>query len=179
LKPNDSSLPGSRISEERLFDTLFEGHRRAVFAFLYGQTGRRDSASDLLQEVFVRVWTHVADARPLYEEQRLFWILRIARSVLTDSRRRLAVRAHLTCHLAPAAESGTTSHEQSVLNRATLEQIDAAIGDLPEELRTVLTMTVLGGLTSGEIGKLLDRPSGTIRFQLSEARRRIARQVAL
>jgi RNA polymerase sigma-70 factor (ECF subfamily) len=52
--------------------------------------------------------------------------------------------------------------------------MDAAIGRLPEDLRTVLVLQVLGDRTSAEIGELLGRPAGTVRYQLALARRHLA-----
>jgi RNA polymerase sigma-70 factor (ECF subfamily) len=46
---------------------------------------------------------------------------------------------------------------------------------LPEALREVLVLHVLGDRNSTEIGAALGRPAGTVRYQLAEARRLLAR----
>jgi RNA polymerase sigma-70 factor (ECF subfamily) len=166
-------------TDQELFDCLFERHRHAVFGYLYGQTGRRDAAFDLLQDTFVRVWRHIADARSYDEHGRMAWLLCLARSASLDSRRRTAVRTNLQAPMPKGREPASAGHEAEVLERMTLERVDTAIRALPVKYRTVLTMTVLGGLTSEEIGTLLNRPPATVRYQLAEARKRIARKVEL
>lgn len=52
--------------------------------------------------------------------------------------------------------------------------LDAAIRALPEELRVPLVMTALGGMESGEIGEVLGKPAGTIRYLVHKARARLA-----
>ena len=48
---------------------------------------------------------------------------------------------------------------------------------LPDDLRVVLVLSVLGERTSAEIGAILGRPPGTVRYQLSQARKRLAEQL--
>jgi RNA polymerase sigma-70 factor (ECF subfamily) len=55
-----------------------------------------------------------------------------------------------------------------------LAQLDAAIGELPEEQRVILSMATAGGLTSREIGEALGEPAGTVRYRLSQARKQLA-----
>jgi len=60
-----------------------------------------------------------------------------------------------------------------------MELLDRGIRRLPEDLRTVLLMQVLGEMSSTEIGRLLQRPPGTVRYQLSVARRQLAKEIRL
>jgi DNA-directed RNA polymerase specialized sigma24 family protein len=40
-------------------------------------------------------------------------------------------------------------------------------------------MSVLGEMNSEEVGKVLGKPAGTIRYQISEARKRISQEVGI
>jgi RNA polymerase sigma-70 factor (ECF subfamily) len=68
--------------------------------------------------------------------------------------------------------------EEHVLEREQRDQVDAAIQSLPDDLRVVLVLHLLGDRTSAEIGEILGRPPGTVRYQLSQARKRLAVQLA-
>ena len=57
--------------------------------------------------------------------------------------------------------------------------MDEAIKGLPEGLRTVLLMKVIGRMTSPQIGEALGIPAGTVRYRLSLARKRIARYLGM
>ncbi len=52
--------------------------------------------------------------------------------------------------------------------------LERAILRLPKRLRLVLSLHVVGGLTSAESGELLGEPPGTVRYRLSQARRMLA-----
>jgi RNA polymerase sigma-70 factor, ECF subfamily len=49
-----------------------------------------------------------------------------------------------------------------------------AIRALPEEQRVILSMATVGEMTSNQIGDALGQPAGTVRYKLSQARRRLA-----
>jgi RNA polymerase sigma-70 factor (ECF subfamily) len=53
-------------------------------------------------------------------------------------------------------------------------QVDAAIRDLPEDQRVILSMATAGGLTSRQIGEAIGEPAGTVRYRLSQARKQLA-----
>jgi RNA polymerase sigma factor (sigma-70 family) len=69
--------------------------------------------------------------------------------------------------------------EPAALERETVHELHGAIQRLPDELRVVLVLHVLDGRNSTEIGALLGRPPGTVRYQLAEARHRLARELRL
>jgi len=69
-------------------------------------------------------------------------------------------------------------HEE-LQTKETQSAVDAAIRALPPTLRVPLTLSVMGGLNSKEIAGVLERPAGTVRYQIAEARKRIARHIGL
>lgn len=169
----------ARSDDTALFDELYDGQRRAVYAYLLGQTSDRDAAADLLQETFVRVWTHLDEVRAVAPARRPYWILAVARNLVVDHRRRRAVRGPCEAALTFDVVDAGPNPAKVAAERTALDAVDAAIRALPEELRLVLTMSVVGEMKSEEIGRMLGAPAATIRYRLAEARRRIARQVEL
>ena len=163
-----------------LFDALYEGHARAVHAYLLGRTGDDERAADLLQETYLRVWRHLDDLRQVPEERQRFWLFSVARNLLNDHYRRQAVRARFEVQAAQEipSEYRDPAAQEHVDCDTTLD-LDAAISRLSEELRTVLAMSLAGGMTSAEIGEALGRPPGTVRYQLAQARSQIAMMLGL
>jgi RNA polymerase sigma-70 factor (ECF subfamily) len=151
-----------------------------VHAFFLGHTGDDQVASDLLQETFLRVWRHRGDLEEMPDEGQRYWLFSIGRNLLTDHYRRRAVRSvmhkagteSLEAHPDPASERARATWDEAL-------DLNAAIARLPEHLRVVLAMSVLGEMTSGEIGEALGRPAGTVRYQLLQARRALADMLAL
>jgi RNA polymerase sigma-70 factor (ECF subfamily) len=75
------------------------------------------------------------------------------------------------------ADQTSDGPERIVERDRELRLVDEAIRRLPEPLRTVLVLQVLDERTSAEIGELLGRPAGTVRYQISQARKRLAEEL--
>lgn len=166
----------SRTPTKR-FDDVYRTHQRPIHAYFYGRTGDAPLAEDLTQEVFARAWTQFTDLALLDADEQRNWLFAVARNLFVSELRRKRIRARRTfaAWLDPGvSESAAERWEASEL----LGQLDRLIGQLPEDQRTVLVMQVVGGLTSQQIGDVLDRPAGTVRSLISSARRELARRLS-
>lgn len=68
------------------FLAAYDEHADALFRFCYAFAGRRDDATDAVQEAFVRTWTYLASGRRI-EKMKPF-LYRTARNVLIDRSRK-------------------------------------------------------------------------------------------
>jgi RNA polymerase sigma-70 factor (ECF subfamily) len=164
-------------NREAAFDELYATHRQTLHAFLLGRTGDAELALDLLQDTFVRVWRNQSMLDRLSTERQRGWLFSVARNLVIDHHRAAATRARTGEVFSRAAALGKITEDPvdvEVMRRERIASLDAAIARLPEDLRTVLVLQVMGEHTSSEIGDTLGRPAGTVRYQLSEARRRLA-----
>jgi RNA polymerase sigma-70 factor (ECF subfamily) len=165
-----------------VFTKAFNTHQQKVYAYFFGRTGNVDTAKDLLQETFLRAWRHVHVLQGMEESQHQYWLFSIAKNLLTDyyrrQKRKTQAESQLQFEANPAAPDSQRPdrHWQA---REDLLRLDSAIAQLPEDQRTVLAMNVLGELNSSQISDLLDKPAGTIRYQLSTARKRLAQIMEL
>jgi RNA polymerase sigma-70 factor, ECF subfamily len=172
-----------RSDRLEVFDAIYNANAAAVYEYLLGRTGDAEVGRDLLQEACIRLWRNVAELRELTPERQRAWLFTVARNLVVDFYRSRASAAathdalgrqalSMRGAVAPAAET-------DVISRNELEVVDMAIARLPESLRTVLVLQVLGDRTSAEIGELLGRPAGTVRYQIAQARRRLADELRL
>jgi RNA polymerase sigma-70 factor (ECF subfamily) len=162
----------------RVFDDLYEAHQHTLHALFLGRTGDREVALDLLQEVFLRAWRNLPTLEALPVERRHHWLYTVARNLVVDFYRTRgsgqAAVERLQRLTPPEVADAPEAH---VLEREQRDRVDAAIQTLPDDLRVVLVLSVLGERTSAEIGEILGRPPGTVRYQLSQARKRLAEQL--
>lgn len=165
----------SRDSRESFFRELYADSHQGVFAFLLGQTGSRETAKDLLQEAFLRVWNRIDAGYEMGLSQARYWVFRIARNLVVDHYRRQSVRknAHDRLTAEAVAIGSSVSAEEAYESADRLRRVDEAVRRLPEELRSVLVLHLVGKLNSGQIGEVLDLPPGTVRYRLSMARQRL------
>ena len=179
------SVPSAlRPADEReaLFDGIYDAHRQSLHAYFLGRTGDGELALDLLQEAFVRAWRNLDTLLALPAARQRAWLFAIGRNLVIDQYRARATRtaAHDALvaeveHDAPVSESA----EQAVARERELRLVEAAMQRLSEDLRTVLVLQVLAEHTSAEIGVMLGRPAGTVRYQLSRARKLLADELRL
>ncbi len=165
---------------EARFDALYEEHRQALHALFLGRTSDPDLALDLLQEAFVRAWRNIDLLLALPLGRQRAWLFTIARNLVVDHYRSRAARgaAHDALIASTTPEDQLSEGPETAIERDhETRLIDAALRRLPDDLRIVLVLQVLGERTSAEIGELIDRPAGTVRYQLTRARKRLAEEI--
>lgn len=163
---------------ERAYDTFYQ----ALYAYFFGRTADAEVAQDLLQETFLRVWRHRQTLSEQTDEQQRAWIFAIARNLLTDSYRRRTVRSAVEDAPGQAAAVFFDMQQEvevQVEEREQVALLGLAIKQLPEDLRTVLALGVLADMSSNEIGVLLGKPAGTVRYQMAKARKMLAETLHL
>lgn len=133
----------------------------------YRMMGDRHEAEDMVQETFRSAWK----SRGAFEANRgdRAWLASILRRRIVDRWRRRA----------PPTTSDNDRHlDISVDSVDPLEgeytdEMQAALGQLPAELRETLLLVVVGELTHQETAELLGVPLGTVLSRVSRARRRL------
>jgi RNA polymerase sigma-70 factor, ECF subfamily len=167
---------------QRQFDALYAAHQQTLHAYFLGKTGDAEQALDLLQDTFLRACRNMSTLQGLPPGRQRMWLFAVARNLVVDQYRAQATRRSTDAALARAvgdSDTAAPAAEVDVLTRARVEALDHAIQQLPEDLRIVLVLQAVDGRNSTEIGELLGRPPGTVRYQLAEARRRLARELRL
>jgi RNA polymerase sigma factor (sigma-70 family) len=145
--------------DEAAFADVFDRHRDVVYAFLLGKISDPEAARDVLQETFLRLWRRFGEVAELADGPQRAWLFTVARNLVIDRHR--AQTTQRATHDALVGEaSRTDGHQPSTEDRAALadqlDQLGAAVARLPEEQREVLSMSVVGGMTSQEIAEVLD-----------------------
>ena len=157
--------------KNELFHKLYESYSTQVFSYLFGRTSSKDIAADLLQDVFLRIWNRMVVVERISDEQRLYWIFSIASNRVKDFYRKSShqkkAEEKMRC-LNNQIPAGDLS--QLLVGRERFSELEAAISSLPEELRCILLMKVIGEMNSSQIGDALCIPAGTIRYRIARAR---------
>ncbi|HET19843.1 MAG TPA: RNA polymerase sigma factor RpoE, partial [Chromatiales bacterium] len=142
-----------------------------------------DEAMDLTQETFVKAWKALGSFRG--ESAFYTWIYRIAvntaKNYLVSSNRQpytVDLDADETNQY--AAEPGLTdtdTPEGEALGNELHQVVMQAIHDLPEDLRTAITLRELEGLSYEEIAEVMGCPIGTVRSRIFRAREAIDKRL--
>jgi RNA polymerase sigma factor (sigma-70 family) len=161
------------------FALLIGRHERAALSVAFGVLSDSGAAGDAVQEGFVRAWERLAD---LKEPARFGpWLCGIVRNLAIDQLRRCrneprpgsevpAVKElrHDARH--PGQSYGDDPSEQ-LSRRERRDAIAAALDTLDEVSRSAVVLRYYDGLSSKQIGDLLDLAPAAVDMRLTRARR--------
>lgn len=182
--PSDQDLIRGVLSRDaRAFDGLFARHSRAVRNRLMRIVRSEPAAEDLLQEVFLRVWTR-ADQWTGEGTVRA-WLLAIATNLALNHLRSARRRRHRPLEVASASagEEDEDFVPGWMLDASALGPVAAAelaeqeqvfrrlISELPEDKREVMQMVYEEQLDIRQIAEQLGIPAGTVKSRLFYGRR--------
>ena len=150
------------------FETLYRQHASAVFRFAWGLCGNRSCAEDLVSETFVRLLTKAPRIRT---RTALAYLLAVTRNTYLKGQRRHSREVELPDEItAPPADAGSR-----IDDRARLETVIAALGDLPEGERAALLLRIDHELPYEEIAAALDITVGAAKVRVHRARLRLTK----
>ena len=155
-----------RAGDAAAFDALVQAYMRQAFQLAYRVVGHREDAEDLVQEAFLAAYQYLDS----YDATRPFgpWLMRIVLNRGSNLRRSRARRE--TEPETDAVSPAPSALEESERAEAR-EQLSRAMDMLSERQRMIVTLFDVDGLTSTEIGEMIDLSPGTVRWHLHEARR--------
>jgi RNA polymerase sigma factor (sigma-70 family) len=148
------------------FNYLYDHYSGALFTIINQIVSDKDTASDVLQEVFVNIWRKIGS----YDETkgRLFtWMLNIARNAAIDKVRSKGYRDNQrTQPIAEGENAGIATSSNPVVNDVGLKKV---LTTLNEEYRKLIDLSYFQGFTHEEIAKMLGIPLGTVKTRIRTA----------
>ena len=177
-----ASFPDERLVDEALggdrdaFGALVLRHQRGLVNYIFRLVGSRDAATDLSQEVFLKVFVSLDSFDPRYRFTT--WLYRIASNRAIDHLRRRQPRAFSltepsSFEEAPAAPmiAGTDPSPDDVLRGRELgSRIQKAIAALPTSYRQLILLRHSQNCRYDEIARITDLPLGTVKNRIFRAR---------
>jgi RNA polymerase sigma-70 factor (ECF subfamily) len=159
-------LAALAVNDSGAFGELYARHRRAVFRYLLNYCASVEDASDLTQHVFLRAFEKL----PRYEPRGLpflAWLIRIARNAAADSfrrQRKVLPWGHVE---ADSFAAGPYDPEAYCERLESLNELRVLIGRLSPDKQEYLALRFAGGLTSGEIARLVGKSEAAVQRNLS------------
>jgi RNA polymerase sigma-70 factor (ECF subfamily) len=148
------------------FNYLYDHYSGALFTIINQIVADKETAADILQEVFVNIWQKIDSYDPA--KGRLFtWMLNIARNASIDKLRSKGYRdSRKNQPLAENVDTGMASGIQAATSDVGLKK---TLARLKEEYRTLIDLSYFQGFTHEEIARILGIPLGTVKTRIRTA----------
>ncbi|PKM45165.1 MAG: RNA polymerase sigma factor RpoE [Gammaproteobacteria bacterium HGW-Gammaproteobacteria-1] len=167
--------------DKRAFDLLVLKYQHKIVKLISRYVRDPDESLDVAQETFIKAYRALANFRG--ESAFYTWLYRIAINTAKNHLVALGRRPPDTDIDAADAvqldmESSVSLRENDTPEHMALKDeiertIFRAIEDLPEDLRTAITLRELEGLSYEEIAEAMGCPIGTVRSRIFRAREAI------
>jgi len=190
----DSQAMTSEVSDAKLveqvqrgdtsaFDLLVRKYQHKVLKLVSRFVSDQAEAEDVAQEAFIKAYR----ALPSFRGESAFytWLYRIAintaKNALVSNRRRpvdfdLDLQDPEQYERQARLKEGDTP-EGLLLTEEIRQTVQAAMAELPEDLRTAIMLRELEGLSYEEIAERMSCPVGTVRSRIFRAREAIDKKL--
>ncbi len=182
----DEQLAARALKGERgAFESLVRRHQRSLVNHLYRQIGRQESARDLAQEVFLKIYLSLPSFDPAYRFKT--WLYRIASNCAIDHLRK---KQPTTCSLHPDERSDRTASLDATLAghdptphdllrlRELQQRLEVAVQRLPPDFRQLILLRHRQHCRYDEIARITELPLGTVKNRIFRAREILRAELA-
>ena len=168
-----------RSGDGAAWEEIVQSYSRRVYNLAYRFTSRADSAEDLTQDVFIRVYRSLEqyDAR---QGDLQNWLMRLARNLIIDDyrKRQRAPQDEAADDLEDHKyhlRTADSSVQREMERRELGAQVQAGIDKLSADLRTCVILRDIEELSYQEIVDLLKIPEGTVKSRINRGRIELAK----
>ncbi len=186
---NDSDLmlvERTVAGDQRAFELLVMKYQRRVQRLIGRMVRDVDLVEDIAQETFIRAYKALHQFRG--DAQFYTWLYRIAvntaKKSLMDLKRDPTISESFFKKddddetNSPGKEPTSDETPESVFAAKEIATVvNAAIADLPQDLRQAVTLREIDGLSYEEISAVMSCPIGTVRSRIFRAREAISAKV--
>jgi RNA polymerase sigma-70 factor (ECF subfamily) len=170
--------------EKHAFELLVSKYQRKLARLLSRFIRDPTEVEDVTQEAFIKAYR----ALPSFRGDSAFytWLYRIgintAKNYLVAMGRRAPTTTDIDSEEAEGFEDGEhlrdlNTPENEMMSRQVAETVNQTLEELPEELRTAITLREIEGLSYEDIAKIMNCPIGTVRSRIFRAREAIAERL--
>jgi len=169
--------------DNRAFDLLVLKYQHKILGLISRYIQDSDEMQDVAQEAFIKAYR----ALPGFRGDSAFytWLYRIAINTAKNhivARSRRPPGSDVDVEDAEYYDGGSAlrdleSPENALFGEELKAVVEAAIADLPDDLRTAVTLREFDGLSYEDIADVMDCPVGTVRSRIFRAREAIDAKV--
>ena len=170
--------------DKRAFDLLVTKYQRKLGRLISRFVRDSAEAEDVTQEAFIKAYR----ALPGFRGDSAFytWLYRIgintAKNRLLAGKRRAPTSTPFDAEEAESFDEAgllreVSTPENELMSKQVVSVVQATLQELPEDLRSALTLREIEGLSYEEIASVMNCPIGTVRSRIFRAREAVAEKL--
>ena len=178
---NDRELVAIAVNgSDGSFEELVRRYQRPIAAYVYRMVGNYESALDLTQEIFIKVYNSLSRYRSEFKFST--WIYKIAHNAAVDHLRRSSTREQSLVAGTESdsfelpIESAHLTPEQESERKERRGEIESVVRALPANYRELIILRHSQDLSYEEIVEVTGLPLGTVKNRLFRAREMMRQQ---
>ena len=181
--PDQALVARVQRGDKHAFDLLVRKYQHRIMKVLSRYLHDQEDVMDIAQESFIKAYR----ALPTFRGDSAFytWLYRIAINTAKNhlvSQSRRPTQGLVDSQEAEQYESATELQENATPEHIALKDeigrvINKAFEELPDDLRTAITLRELEGLSYEEIAEAMSCPVGTVRSRIFRAREAIDKKL--
>ena len=151
--------------QQNAFGYLYDHYSGALYNVILAIVSDRELASDVLQEVFIKIWKQ-AESYDATKGRLFTWMMNIARNASID-----LLRSKSYQNSRQNRELSETVYDSAGVTATNIDLIGLRklVHSMKEEYKVLVELSYFKGYTQDEISKMLDIPLGTVKTRLRGA----------
>lgn len=168
-------IQGCKQQERKAQKALYEKFARTMYGICLRYAPDEDTAKDLMQEGFIKVYTHIYS----YQEKGSFegWLKRIFINQALENIRKQKNIIHNSDQIQDLPNMVDDDTTEEGMNKISETELLRMIHDLPKGYATVFNLYAIEDLSHKEIAEMLGISEGTSRSQYVRARQLLQTKV--
>lgn len=153
------------------FKTRVLPAKNKLYRFALRIIGDSEEAKDIVQEVFIKVWTRRESMHTLNNVEA--WCMQITKNLCYDRLKSKAYQSNVSVPDNWHPEDSRVTPDREAERSDIMKQIHQCIGELPDKQRNVMLLRDIEGYSYKEIGDILKIDLNQVKVNLFRARQTV------
>jgi RNA polymerase sigma-70 factor (ECF subfamily) len=174
---DDGVIEACQQGDREAFRLLFETYKDRVFSIaVYSFGGDKTAASDVSQQIFLKLMTSIGQFRG--DSAFTTWLYRLVVNTCTDEHRKRGRFLPFDEHIPMTKTEDRRPQEKLLAKLEVADSVQTAIRELRPKLRMAILLKYVEGLSYEEIADVLGCSKGTVASRLNRGHQTLARKLS-
>lgn len=183
--PDVALMLGFQNGDKASFEKLIERNYKRIYNFIYRFVGQEETAEDLAQEVFIKIYKNASSYQPRAKFQT--WAYQIARNLSLNELRRLK-KPTVSLEETFETEEGPVARQvaddnmptpyQEVSEKEKTDVVKGAIESLPDNQRTAVILRRYDGMSYEDIAQTMGCSLKAVKSLLNRAKENLKEKLS-